>query len=338
MSKPKIQSVNELPNCLTKKKLQPVFFFFGEDFYSIDNAVKMVLEAVQPLIASEFDKEIISIEKGGKSLSEILDNAYTFPFGGKKRLIIIKNFEKTTDKKLLINYLKQPPEFTILVIAYYDKITDVSKEPFNTLNKFNFIFEAKKPDEDDLSIWIAEKAKENKITISNENAKMLIDIVGNDKFLIEMQLKKIYNFLNEGDEITLEIIQNLASYTKEFSIFDLQDALGKGDKLKALDIAYNLLDNGNEITYILAMLTKFIATVAQSTEMISQNVNDNEASKKIGVSWAYYVNCKKAKYFLSDKHLLNASMALLEADAMVKTMSVDVKTIISMLISNMIKE
>ena len=104
-----------------------------------------------------------------------------------------------------------------------------------------------------------------------------------------------------------------------------------------MEIAFNLLDSGVEIIVILNMISKFILTLAQITEMIRSNINDNEATRIMGVSWDYYINCKKAVFFMKDERLLNASRALLEADLSVKTSSSDHKTILVMLISGMMK-
>ncbi len=337
MAKQNLPHIKELTKYLKKDKILPVYFLCGEDFYAADDAVEKIAKSVQPFIFSDFDKEIINADKG-VNLPEVLDRALAYPFGGGKKLIVVKNFDKIADKKQLAAYVEAPPEFTVLVLTYHDRIADFSKEPFNSLLKHNYVFEAKKPDEQDLIAWVVEQANENNIKINYENAGTLVDIVGTDKLLLDMQLKKMYDYLGDGAEITSDIIQNLASYTKEFSIFDLQDALGKGDKVRALEIGYNLLDRGNDIVYILTMLTKFISIIAQSTEMIKQKINDNEASKKIGISWGYYINCKKANYFFSDERLLRASVSLLEADVQVKTTATDPKTILLTLISRIISD
>ncbi len=337
MAKQKFQQISELSKYLKKDEILPVYFLCGDDIYAINSSLESIINAVLPLTTSEFDKEIISADKG-INLGQVLDMALAYPFGDGKKLIVLKNFEKIADKKLLTDYLEKPPEFTVLVLVQYDKIQEPAKEPFTTLLKNNFIFEAKKLNEDDLVSWVVEQAGKSKLKINDENARTLVDIVGTEKSLLDMQLKKIYDFLGEDKEVTLDIVRNLASYTKEFSIFDLQDALGSGNKARALEIGYNLLDHDNDIVYILTMLTRFISTIAQATEMVKQNVNDNEAARKIGVSWAYYVNCKKSGYFFSDARLLNASRALLDADILVKTTSTEPKTILVILFSNMILE
>ena len=336
MAKKTLPSIHEVTKNLNKEKILPVFFLCGEDQFSIDTAVELIQKAVDPLIESDFDREVINAEKS-QNISQILDLAFSFPFGGGKKLVVLKNFEKLNDKKELSSYIQNPPEFTVLVIIHSGKINDVSREPYSHLLERKFLFEARNETGDELVAWLLRQAKKLKLNISEENARALIEIVGEEKSLLEMQIQKLFDFAGENKEISFEDIQKLSSHTKKFSIFDLQDALGKGDKSKSLEIAFNLLDSGVEIIIILNMISKFILTLAQITEMVRSNINDNEAARMMGVSWYYYINCKKAGFFMKDERLLNASRALLEADLSVKTSSADPKTILIMLISGMMK-
>ena len=113
-NKPSIPSILEISKKINKNNLLPVYYFFGEDSYSIDTGLKVVEKAVQPHITSEFDKETFYGEN--KTLSEVLDFALSFPFGSEKKLIVFKEFEKVKDKKILSSYLKSPPDFTVMVL------------------------------------------------------------------------------------------------------------------------------------------------------------------------------------------------------------------------------
>jgi DNA polymerase III delta subunit len=138
-------------------------------------------------------------------------------------------------------------------------------------------------------------------------------------------------FLNEGDEINLDVIKSLSSYTKEYSIFDLQNSIAKGDKANSLKVGYNLLEKGKEMPYILAMLTKFVSIVAQSMELTKYS--DFDASKKIGISKYYYMNSKNAPFLKEHRRLYQVVNALYETDLALKTSSKDEKTLFTILIS-----
>jgi len=331
-----VPSINHIIQDLSKKKLQPIYYLFGEDRYSIDQTIREIKRFVEPLILSEFDKEIIEPEKKQK-ISPIIDIAMSFPFGGGKKLLVINNFEKIDDKNLLVDYISFPTDFTVLIISDYRKINNLNIEPYASLLKRGFLYEAKVEKGTELIGWIVGRSEALNLNITEEKAKILLEITGEDKSLLEMQLQKLSDFSVGKKELTFEEITKLTSPTKQYSIFDLQDALGKGDKSKSIEIAYSLLDAGQDIVMIINMLAKFIVSVAQIHELIRTNIDDNKGAQMMKVTWFYYVNCKKARFFLSDNKLINASRALLDADLMVKTTSTDSKNIILFLISSMLK-
>jgi DNA polymerase III subunit delta len=335
MAKKEIPFITDISKYLSKDKFLPIFFLCGEDQYTLELAVETIEKTILPLVLSDFDKEVINAEKS-QNLRQVLDLAYSFPFGGGKKLLILKNFEKINDKKELTNYLSNIPEFTILIIIQNGKISDIGKEPYSILLEKKFLFEARVATGQELFDWIVKKAKSHGINFTNDNAQSLVEIVGEDKSLLEAQLGKFVDFLHGKSVVTFEDIKKNASPTKEYSIFDLQDAVGKGDKPRAVKIAYNLLDAGVEIVVIINMLAKFVLTVAQISELLKSRINDNDAAKMAGVSWGYYINCKKAAYLMSDERLLNASRALLNADLATKTTSANPQTVLLVLITEML--
>ena len=188
-SRPGIPTVLEISKKINKTNLLPVYYFFGEDNFSLNIGLKAVEKAVQPFISSDFDKETFYGEN--KTLSEVLDFASAFPFGSEKKLIIFKEFEKVKDKKNLSSYLKSPPEFTVIVLLHNGTITGFKNEPFSSLIEKNFIFSAKELKGDHLLNWIINYCEEAGKNLSKENAGVFVDIVGEDRNLIESQLEKI---------------------------------------------------------------------------------------------------------------------------------------------------
>ncbi|MCB0729425.1 MAG: DNA polymerase III subunit delta [Ignavibacteriae bacterium] len=327
-----ITSIYSLVSNLSKEKLNSIYFLFGEDHFTINNAVKRIEKVIEPFLSSDFDKEVINTEKKA-NLSELIDLAYTFPFGSEKKLVIVKNFENFDNKKQLVDYINDPSESTILVLVNYGNISNLNSEPYKTLAYKNLIFQARELKGNELETWVNKRAGQLDFKISSENIKALIEIVGEDKSLLEMQLQKFSSFLNKNEEITTEDIQKLSSATKEYSIFDLLNSLGKGNSSNSFKVMNNLLDNGKDMVFIINMLTKYFSVISQSIEMRQRNLNDNDASKAIGVSKYYYINCKNASYFMNESRLFKASKALYKTDLTLKTTNIDSKTLSTMLLT-----
>ncbi|MCU0333276.1 MAG: hypothetical protein MUC75_07980 [Ignavibacteriaceae bacterium] len=138
-------------------------------------------------------------------------------------------------------------------------------------------------------------------------------------------------------EITLESIQQVSSELKQFNIFDLQNAIGLKDKAKSLTVAFNLLDNGGEPTFIITMLTRYFTGLAKITELKTKNIPVQEAARIVGTHHFYYPNYVKARNLYSDEKLVEVFRALLKADVSVKTTSSDNKTIITLLIAEILQ-
>jgi DNA polymerase-3 subunit delta len=335
MAKSKAPSILEAIGEIKKRKFKPVYYFFGEDSYNLSFALHTLEEAFKPLLASDFDKEIIYSED--RSISDILGLATAFPFGSEKKLVIVKEAEKIRDKKPLKDYTSSPAEFTVLVFFHNGSITNISSQPFKTLSENNFLFEAKELKGKNLIDWLINLSEEKGKKLTEENAQVIVDIVGESRNMLEDQLEKICVFLNKEKEITIESIQQVSSELKQFNIFDLQNVIGVKDKSKSLTVAYNLVDNGAEPTFIIAMLTRYFTGLAKIPELKSKNVPDAEAARIVGTHPYYYRNYVKARTLFSDQKLVEVFRALLKADVSVKTTTTDDKTIITLLIAEILQ-
>ncbi|HZW37663.1 MAG TPA: DNA polymerase III subunit delta [Ignavibacteriaceae bacterium] len=332
MAKEKVQipSVIELKNSLSKNpQLLPVYFLFGEDSFSIDQAINDILDAAKPYLTSEFDKEIYYGEKN--SLNEALDAASAFPFGSEKKVIILKDFDKVKDKKPLNGYLKSYPDFTIFIIAFPSKVTSFDTEMYKLLIKNNFIYEAKEIKGRELISKIISAAVSKGRRISSENAQILVEIVGENYSLIDAQLEKIYTFMGDSVEIDENAIKLMSAALKEFTIFELQDALIARNKEQAINIMNNLVDKGKEPLMILGSLIKFFTNVLRTKEIAAQKLNMYDGAKELGVYPFQYTNFDKARVRYSEEDLIRIADALLKADSRLKS-DADEKSVLTMMI------
>jgi DNA polymerase-3 subunit delta len=335
MAKSKAPSILDAVAEIKKRKFKPVYYFFGEDSYNLSYALYSLEESFKLILASDFDKETLYSED--KSINEILGLATSFPFGSEKKLIIIKEAEKIRDKKPLKDYASSPADFTVLAFFHNGSITNLKSEPFKTLSENEFLFEAKELKGKNLISWLISVAEQKGKNLSEENAQVMVDIVGENRSMLENQLEKICVFIDKGKEISIESIQKVSSELKQFNIFDLQNAIGLKDKAKSLTVAYNLLDNGAEPTFVIAMLTRYFTGLSKITELRSKNVPDIEAARIVGTHPFYYPNYVKARTLYSDLKLVEVFRALLKADVTVKTTSTDDKTIITLLVAEILQ-
>lgn len=335
MAKSSFPSALELQRSLKKEDLKPVYYLCGEDSFVIDSTLKSIKNKVAPLITSDFDSETFYGEN--KNYSDVISFASAFPFGSEKKLIILKQAEKIRDKKNLTSYLSSPSDFTVLVCIHNGTISSEKSEPYKSLSSHNYIFEAKELKGKNLIKWIVDYVEENKKTISEDEAQLLVDIVGESRALIENQLQKILIYLQDEKTVTFEVIKKVSSELKTYTIFDLQNAMGKRDSSKAVFYALHLLENGTDATFIVNMLNRFFTGISRVSELSKMGIPDNSAARIVGTHWFYYKDYIAARRIYTHKDLVNTFRALLKADLSIKTSSADPKTIIVTLIAEILE-
>src|SRR5664280_2028240 len=211
----------------------------------------------------------------------LLSMASSFPFGSEKKFILFKEFDKVKDINSLTEYVKNPPLYTTIAFIFNGELQYPEKEPYKSLIKQKYIFEAKELKGDNLIYWLIEFARKNGRQLSQENALLLTEISGGNRSLLEDQLEKIFIYLGTEKVIDFSTIKALSASLKENTIFDLQDALGRKDKGKSVTILYNLLDKGTEPTFIIAMLTKYFTGLSRINEMKGK-IPDDVAARIVG--------------------------------------------------------
>jgi DNA polymerase-3 subunit delta len=336
MAKSKAPSILEIEKQLKQKKILPVYYLFGEDDYSMELTLEEIEKTVQPFISSDFDKETFYGES--QTFVNIISLASTFPFGSEKKLIIFKQTEKVKDKKELISYIKSPSDFTVLVCLHDGKISSADSEPYKTLSLNGFLFEAKELKGKNLIEWLIARVEKKGKILSYENAQLLTDIAGENRNILESQLEKIFLFLGDNKEITIESIRYLSTSSKEYTIFDLQNAIGKKNKTNAFKVVFNLLKNGMESIQIIAMLNKYFTSLARLNELTANKTPEYTIARIIGTHPYYLKDYYAARKVYSDIHLSDAFAALLKADISLKTTSIDDQTLLTLLIAEIIPD
>ncbi len=319
---------------IKKDKFKPVYYFSGDDAFGIDSAFKILEQKITPLLTSDFDKEVFYAE--GKTLVDILNSATAFPFGSSKKFVVVKESEKIKDKKNLLQYIASPPEFTVLVFLHYGKISNTESEVYKSLFDLGFLFEAKELKGKNLVDWLVDFAEPKGKILTAENAQLLIDIAGEDRYLLEGQLEKVFTFLGDKKEISHDVIKEITSALRGYSIFDLQNAISKRDKKNSLKIALRLIESDEEPTFLIAMLTRHFIILSRINEIKEMKLPDQAAARIVGAHPYFYKDYVNARLIYSDLKILNAVRALFKADLSIKTTTSDSKNVIAILIAEIL--
>ena len=264
---------DEIISNLKKKIYHPVYFLMGEETYFIDKISDYISDNVLTDAEKGFNQTILY----GKDLepSAIMSNARRFPMMANHQVIIVREAQNIKKIEDLEPYVKNPLNSTILVINYKYKTLDKRKTFPKLVDQKGVLFESKKLYDNQLPAWISSYLKGQQYTVSPQASAMLAEYLGADLSKVANELDKLIISLPAGTQITPDHIEKNIGISKEFNVFELQNALGERDMLRANRIINYFGDNpsSNPIPVTISSLFSYFSKLLnyQFLEDKSQN-------------------------------------------------------------------
>ncbi|MBQ6769974.1 MAG: DNA polymerase III subunit delta [Bacteroidales bacterium] len=227
-----------------KKQFAPVYFLTGEEPYFID----MIADTIENGALDEADRAFNQIVLYGRDVDveTIANHARSFPMMGERMVVIVKEAQDVKNLEEFEKYLDTIPETTLLVFVYKYKKLDKRKTFAKKLDKKGVYFESKKLYDNNIPSWIQGYLKGEGYSITPKAMQMLADYLGTDLHKIANELKKLMISLPKNKAIDDADVERNIGISKDFNVFELQNALGCRDVLKANRIVNYFGDNTKE--------------------------------------------------------------------------------------------
>jgi DNA polymerase-3 subunit delta len=134
----------------------------------------------------------------------------------------------------------------LLVINYKYKKIDKRKSFFKHIDKKGVLFESKKLYDNKVSGWINTYVRQKGYEITPKASAMLTEFLGNDLSKVVNEISKLILNIPEKATINDELVEQHIGISKDFNIFELQNALGSRNILKANQIGNYFAANPKE--------------------------------------------------------------------------------------------
>lgn len=306
------QTYDQIINDIRKKKLAKIYFLTGEEPYFID----MISDTIENEVLDEADKAFNQIVVYGRDVEvdTIAEHARSFPMMGDKMVVIVKEAQDVKNIENFEPYIETIPETTILVFVYKYKKLDKRKTFAKKIEKAGVYFESKKLYENNIPGWISTYLKNGGYLITPKATMMLADYLGTDLHKISNELDKLTITLPKNRSISDEDVERNIGISKDFNVFELQNAIGNRDVLKANRIVNHFASNGKDnpllltATILLQYFTKLIK-LHTATDKSQGNL-----ASVLGVSPFFVKDYQSAAQNYSLTNCVNAISILREFD------------------------
>jgi DNA polymerase III subunit delta len=280
-------TVQAIISYIKNKIISPVYIFHGEEPYFIDQ----LSDYIEKYLLEESSKAFNQIIIYGKEADakSIIDEAKQFPMMGERRLIIVKEAQELKNIQDLAPYVLKPVPHTVLVLCHKHKKIDKRYALGKALDKVQVVFESKTLYDNQLAGFISGYAKDIGLIVDAICSQMVADFLGNDLKKIANEMNKMLVNLGKGQKVTLEDIQEQIGISKEFNIFEYQNAIGVKDFDKVIKITKYFAENSKSvpIQVVISNLYNYFSKLY----IASQNIrsSDPELVKLLGLSNSYFL-------------------------------------------------
>jgi DNA polymerase-3 subunit delta len=153
-------------------------------------------------------------------------------------------------------------------------------------------------------MWVKTYLKQKNKTNTEKGLSMLLEFLGSDLSKIANELDKLILLLENEKKITEQHMEDNIGISKDYNIFELQEAIGQRNHRKANLIAQYFIQNPNQhpfavtVTVIFQYFTKLLLYKS----LVKQSSDRRGLAADMGVSPYYLKNyAKDAGYYHIEK-------------------------------------
>jgi len=233
-------SLVSLKTDIENNNIAPVYLCYGEDRYTLAEALKLLK---QSFLAEDPSGSNIEYFNGKEAdWHAVLDIANTCSFFARKLVLVdeIPFFDSTDSSgdtsescDLLLKYIEDPNPMTCLVLVA-DK-ANKGRRLYKEISKKGKILEFIYPQSPAEWIsWVRNEAKARGKDIKASTASFLVEWAGHNTGILSQELEKLALYAEGRKEITVEDIKEVAVPLIETQVFSLVDAIAGSDTRLAL--------------------------------------------------------------------------------------------------------
>lgn len=283
-----MMTFEQIEKSLQAGKYAPVYLLCGEEAYYIDRISDFIENNILDEAAKAFDLTVIyGRDLQGLDIAQAVSAARGFAMFGGQKIVIVKEAQTIKKWEALSLYLDNPQPSTILVICYKYGTPDKRTAWWKKVDKLGAVMVSERLRDYKVEEWIRSyladriKASNEVLTIDPVVPKLLSDALGSDLSAIVSAVDKLMLGRQTGqNKIDAALVERNIGISKDFNVFELQDALIKGDVVKA-----------NRITQYFA------------------SSKDHPMQKELGIIYNFFANLM-IYHYLDDKNERVAAQVL----------------------------
>ncbi len=309
----------EIRSSIEGERPAPFYLLHGEESYGRERLYRWSVENLRPPVAADFNVDIFHGDNVDPQ--RLLDLYYSYPMMAAHRVVILRDADRlpTPQSKALEPLVDTPSETTIF-LAVGGKL-DMRRRLFGQMSRQGMAIEFKVPFDNKLPDAIREMAAERQLQVTPEAVDRLCLYVGTQLAEMANELEKLEVYIGDREtrRITAADVEELVGVSRDASVFEFTDAVGKGDRRHAVELLASLLEQGEEPHRILPLLTRHLQLLLRTQQMEKQRLARDEMARGLGVAPFFLDGYRQQARAAPAGTLWHGLLALRRADDLLKT-------------------
>lgn len=250
-------SFTKLLSDLKQKRYKPVYVLHGEEDHFIDEVTNYISNNALEESARGFDQ--VTMYGLDTDVHQLIARLKQYPVLGQFQVVILKEAQRLKDFKSLENYFNAPAKTTVFVVAYKSKTTIFRKGSKLTkaIESNGILLESKKLYDNQVPAWIQDQLAPKKIKINPDASALITEFVGTNLSKLNNELNKLIINIGEDKTITSKMIEENIGISRDYNVFELQNALGKRNTQKVFRIITHFAKNPKDNTIMKTLPSLF---------------------------------------------------------------------------------
>lgn len=178
------------------------------------------------------------------------------------------------------------PDTTVLI--FVDSEVQQNNPLLRSLSEHCTVHREATPNAQALLQWIKGQAEDKGSSITPPAMQVLAELVGGDLWTIDRELEKL-SLYAAGRSITDADVRAMVPYAQEANIFAAVDSIMDGYPGPALRSVMQLMEDGQEPLYIIAMIERQLRLIALARDLTDRGVAQPDLGRRMGTNSDFVV-------------------------------------------------
>lgn len=307
---------------------------YGADSFSVKEALDEIRQGLGDVQLLSTNTTVFEGQK--LTLPELKAACDTIPFLADHRLVVVNGLlgrfdqhkgarqpkRAASGEKHLESWLGLKDSIATMpastALALVDGAVDRNNPLLQALAPAAKVREFRQMDGEILRGWVERRVAKLGGHISQAAANTLVDLVGGNLWVMSSEIEKLCLYAH-GRSIEEKDVKLQTASVREFTVFNLVDAVLERRASKAIQLLHQLSTEGAAAPFVLFMLTRQFRHLLRLKELAGERLSPWELGGRLGVPGGAVQRMLQQQGAYSAKRLEDTYRKLLETDISIKT-------------------